>query len=131
MIVRRVVVLPAPLRPTRQTTSRSPTSRETRRRMWLDWMKTSTRSTVSTTTPSPCLLPLRGRGEMVGPADDRVHHARVGADRGGGGVGEDLPLVERDDPVRVAEHDVHVVLDLDDRLEAHAPRRGHQDVHDG
>ena len=38
MIVRSVVVLPAPLRPTRQTTSRSPTSSETRRRMWLVWM---------------------------------------------------------------------------------------------
>src|SRR5437016_6098705 len=35
MIVLRVVVLPAPLRPTRQTTSRAPTSSDTPRRTWL------------------------------------------------------------------------------------------------
>ena len=39
--------------------------------------------------------------------------------------------MEGDDPVRVAEDDIHVVLDLDDRLEAHAPGGGHQDLHDG
>ena len=66
----------------------------------------------------------------MGPADDHVHHARVGADRGGRGVGQDLSLVEGDDPVRVAEDDIHVVLDLDDRLEAHAPGGRHQDLHD-
>src|SRR5262249_24786627 len=41
MIVRSVVVLPAPFRPTKHTTSRSRTSRETRWRIWLAWMKTS------------------------------------------------------------------------------------------
>ncbi len=63
MIARSVVVLPAPLRPTRQTTSRSRTSRETWRRMWLDWMKTSIASTASMTDArSPCPLPLGGEG---------------------------------------------------------------------
>src|SRR4029077_16008105 len=82
-------------------------------------MKTSTASTLSTrTSPSPRAAP-----------DDRVHHARVGADRGRRRVGEHPALVERDDAVRVAEHDVHVVLDLNDRAEADAPRRGHQDLH--
>src|SRR3984893_2279266 len=119
MIVRRVVDLPAPLRPTRHTTSPSFTSRDTWRRMWLDWMKTSTASTLSTrTSPSSRAAP-----------DHRVDHARVGADRGGRRVGEHPALVERDDAVRVAEHDVHVVLDLDDRAQADAPGRGHQDLH--
>src|SRR5215468_10339706 len=96
MIVRSVVVLPAPFRPTKHTTSRSRTSRETRRRMWLAWMNTSTSWTDSmsgipphlhvpltlpspppgarvarcpvsplargASSPSPCPLPLRGRG---------------------------------------------------------------------
>ena len=52
-----------------------------------------------------------------GPADHHVHHALVGADRGGRRVGQDLPLVERDDAIRVAKDDIHVVLDLDDRLD--------------
>jgi hypothetical protein len=42
MIVRSVVVLPAPLRPTRHTTSRSPTSSATDLKIWLASMKTST-----------------------------------------------------------------------------------------
>src|SRR5574339_928572 len=105
MMVRRVVDLPAPLRPTRHTTSPSPTSSETRRRMWLDWMKTSIVSTLSTVAcRSSCASP-----------DHHVDHPRVGPDGVGGGVGEHPALVERDDPVGVAEHDVHVVLDLDDR----------------
>src|ERR1700720_2348748 len=121
MMVRRVVDLPGPLRPTRHTTSPSRTSSETRRRMWLDWMKTSIASTLSTgASRSP-----------RAPADHGVHHARIGADGGGRRVGEHPALVERDDAVRVAEHDVHVVLDLDDRLEPHAPGRAHQDLHDG
>ena len=65
MIARRVVVFPAPLRPTRQTTSRSRTSRVRRRRMWLDWMKTSMPSTVSMTLPippHPALSPFGGEG---------------------------------------------------------------------
>ncbi len=65
MIARSVVVLPAPLRPTRQTTSRSRTSRETCRRMWLDWMKTSMASTVNMRLgipPHPALSPFGGEG---------------------------------------------------------------------
>src|SRR5258705_3795351 len=119
MMARRVVDLPAPLRPTRQTTSRSFPSSETGRRMWLDWMKTSMASTLS---------PGASRSSRTA-ADHHVYDPRVGADRGGGRVGQHPTLVEGDDPVRVAEHDVHVVLDLDDGLQAHSPGRADQGLH--
>src|SRR5438552_935646 len=63
MIVRRVVVFPAPFLPTRQTTSRGPTSSDTDLKIWLAWMNTSSASTVSTAGRSP--------GPRA-PADDRV-----------------------------------------------------------
>src|SRR2546430_16666055 len=98
MMVRRVVVLPAPFLPTRQTTSRGPTSSDTARRMWLAWMNTSIASTVSTAPPSP-----RRRA----PADDGIDDASIGLERGRRAVGEHAALVERDDPVGVGEDDVH------------------------
>src|SRR5213595_1170416 len=122
MMVRRVVVLPAPFLPTRQTTSRGPTSSDTDLKMWLAWMKTSTASTVSTAPTSP-----RRRA----PADDRVDDAPVGLERGRRAVGEHAAFVERDDPVGVGEDDVHVVLDLDDRLDADPFRGRHEGLHDG
>src|SRR5215831_14904667 len=155
MIVRSVVVLPAPFRPTRHTTSRSRTSRETRRRMWLAWMNTSTLSTDSMsgtiphrhfplTMPSPppgarvssFPSPLRGEGRVRSDVrgappspHHHVHHLRVRLDLCWPGVGQHLALVQRDDAVRVAEDDVHVVLDLDDGAEPHAFRRAHEDLH--
>src|SRR2546428_2939957 len=121
MIVRRVVVFPAPSRPTRQTTSRGPTPSDTDRKMWLAWMNTSTASTVSMARPSP---------RPGAPADDRVDDAPVGLDRGRRAVGEHAPLVEGDDPVGVAEDDVHVVLDLDNRLDADPPGGRDERLHD-
>src|SRR2546426_737366 len=121
MIVRRVVVFPAPFRPTRQTTSRGPTPSDTDRKMWLAWMNTSTASTVSMARPSP---------RPGAPADDRVDDAPVGLDRGRRAVGEHAPLVEGDDPVGVAEDDVHVVLDLDNRLDADPPGGRDERLHD-
>src|SRR5439155_21969832 len=105
---------PAPFRPTRHTTSRGPTPSDTDRKMWLAWMNTSTASTVSIGPPSP---------RPGAPADDRVDDAPVRLDRGRRAVGEHAAPVEGDDPVGVAEDDVHVVLDLNDRLDAD-PRRG-------
>src|SRR5215510_15255641 len=117
MMVRSVVVLPAPLRPTRHTTSRSRTSSDTRRRMWLAWMNTSMRSTASMSgLPSPA-------------PHNHVNHPRVGLDLRRRGVGQHLALVQRDDAVGVAEYDVHVVLDLDDGTEPHTLRGAHEDVH--
>ena len=48
MTVRRIVVFPAPFRPTRQTSAPGSTASDTSRRMWLDWMKTLTASSRST-----------------------------------------------------------------------------------
>src|SRR5213593_740731 len=121
MIVRRVVVFPAPFRPTRQTTSGGPTPSDTDRKMWLAWMNTSTASTVSIGRPSP---------RPGAPADDRVDDASVCLDRGRRAVGEHATLVEGDDPVGVAEDDVHVVLDLNDRLDADPLRGGDERLHD-
>src|SRR5262249_33433478 len=109
MIVRSVVVLPAPLRPTGHTTSARPTSSDTARRMWLAWLVTSIASMVST---SAC---------RRAAADHRVDDLGVGLDLARARVGQHAPLVQRDDPVGVAEHDVHVVLDLDHGLDADAP----------
>src|SRR4029453_15412807 len=100
MIVRSEVVLPAPFRPTRHTTSRSPTPRETPRRMWLAWMYTSISRTASiaVSPPGPAPAP---------PADDGVHHTLIGLDRRRRVVGQHAALVENDDAVRVPEDDVH------------------------
>src|SRR5262245_11305849 len=118
MMVRSVVVLPAPLRPTRHTTSRSRTSSDTRRRMWLAWMNTSISWTESTSGRAP-------------PApDDHVDHPRIGLYLGRRGIRQHLALVQRDDAVRVAEYDVHVVLDLDDGAKSHAPGCAHENLHD-
>src|SRR6266480_1696890 len=121
MMVRRVVVLPAPFLPTRQTTSRGPTSSDTARRMWLAWMNTSIASTVSTAPPSP-----RRRAT----ADDRIDDASIGLERGRRAVGEHAALVERDDPVGVGEDDVHVVFDLDDGADADPLRGRDERLHD-
>src|SRR3989442_15957101 len=97
MIVLSVVVLPAPLRPTRQTTSRAPTSSETDRRMWLAWTKTSTSGRVS----------IAGSVRPGPAADHGVDHPPVRLDRRRCGGGLPLSLVARDDAVGVGEHDVH------------------------
>jgi len=65
-----------------------------------------------------CLLP-----------DDHVHHLCVGLDLGRGGIRQHLALVQGNDAVRIAEHDVHVVLDLDDGAKADPLGRAHEDLH--
>src|SRR5215467_1847653 len=133
MIVRSVVVLPAPFRPTKHTTSRSRTSRETRRRMWLACMNTSTSWTDSMSdtpphlhvpltlpspppgarvarcpvsplargesSPSPCPLPLRGRGLRGVPSllwrEEQAPPHPALSPSGGEGKGLPLPSGER------------------------------------
>src|SRR5215470_2995528 len=124
MMVRSVVVLPAPLRPTRHTTSRSRTSSDTRRRMWLAWMNTS----MSWTASMSRACRTWHAGTVTAP-DDHVDDLGVGLDLRRRGVGQHLALVERDDAVGITEHDVHVVLDLDDGTQPHALGRAHEDLH--
>ena len=54
MMVRNVVVLPAPLRPTRQTSSPAPTSNDTPRSTRLPWMSTTRSRTASISAPAAC-----------------------------------------------------------------------------
>src|SRR5437879_5286994 len=115
MMVRSVVVFPAPFRPTRQTTSCAPTWSETSPRMRLLPMSTQRRSTVSIAHAL---------------ADDGGDHLRVGEDAIRGRIREHAAFVQRDDAAGVAEDDVHIVLDLDDRLDPDATSGPDEHVHD-
>src|SRR5919204_5558679 len=116
MTARKVVVLPAPLRPTRQTSSPAPTSKLTPRRISLLWISTSSPATSSTASQL---------------SDHGRHDVRARADRLRAAVGKYFSLVHGDDAARIAKHDVHVVLDLDDRPDPGLLRRTHQHLHDG
>src|SRR5215470_4442523 len=94
MMLSMVVVLPAPLRPTSTTDSFAPTESDTCRRMRA-W---------------PRYVSMAASSSMGGP-EDGVLHRLVVADLFRLSAGEDLPLVHHHDAVRVAEDDVHVVLD--------------------
>src|SRR5690348_16957990 len=96
MMLSMVVVLPAPLRPTSTTDSLAPTLRQHCRRIF------ACPRYVSTSVSSSMARP-----------EDGVLHRLVVADLLGLAAGEDLPLVHHHDAVRVAEDDVHVVLDHD------------------
>src|SRR5262245_17291417 len=99
MMVRKVVDLPAPLRPTRQTSSPAPTSIVTRRRISLPSMST-----------------LRSLMVSIGPqafAHDRGDDMGIGKKRPGRQVGKHLALRQRDNALRIGGDQVHIVLDED------------------
>src|SRR5215813_11892449 len=114
MMLSMVVVLPAPLRPTRHTVSASPTRRATSRSTWAGPRKVLRRD-----TSSMAVRPQHVGGDLL-----------VVADLIGGAVGEDGALVHGHDARTVREDHVHVVLDDDggDPLRAHHVA---DDVHDG
>src|SRR6266404_7104991 len=112
MMLSIVVVFPAPLRPTRQTDSFSPTFSESCRRI--------------------CARPryvLTACSSSMGGPEDGVLHRLVVPDLLRRAAGQDRSLVHDDDALRIFEDDVHVVLDHDrgDLLRAHD---GGDDVHD-
>src|SRR6267378_466879 len=113
MMLSMVVVFPAPLRPTRQTDSFSPTVSDTWRRIWA-W-------------PRYVLMPCSS--SMGGP-EHRVLHGLVPPDLFRAAAGEDLALMHDHDAVGVLEDDVHVVLD-DDRGDLVRSDDRADDVHDG
>src|SRR5712664_888902 len=113
MMLSMVVVFPAPLRPTRQTDSFSPTVSDTCRRIWA-W-------------PRYVLMPCSS--SMGGP-EHRVLHGLVPPDLFRAAAGEDLALMHDHDAVGVFEDDVHVVLD-DDRGDLVRSDDRADDVHDG
>src|SRR5712692_188807 len=95
MMLSMVVVLPAPLRPTRTTDSASPTLSETPLRTCAGPRKVLIRSTSSMAIGSQQV----GRDLLVVP--DLIR----------GTVGENRALVHGDDARAVLEDHVHVVLD--------------------
>src|SRR5499426_767250 len=101
MTVARSVVFPTPFRPSTASELRSRSTNAT-----------SSRTTVS---PYPARTPARlSASAMPLPEVDLVH-APVGADLGRRSLAQYLALHQYRDPLREAEHDVHVVLDDEDR----------------
>src|SRR6266508_4704158 len=113
MMLSMVVVLPAPLRPTRTTDSPSPTLSDTPLRTWAGPRKVLIRSTSSMAVGSQEI----GRDLLVVP--DLIR----------GAVGENRALMHGDDARAVREDHVHVVLD-DDGRDASRPHHFRDDVHD-
>src|ERR671916_2425511 len=98
MMARNVVVLPAPLRPSRVTVSPSRMSRSTPWRTWLSPYQ----ALRPRTSRSGALLML---GSHIGFA-----HPRIGADGLVGSVGQDLAAGENGDAVAQVGHHVEIVL---------------------
>ena len=105
------VVLPAPLRPIRPVIEPAGSSSDTPRRMCTDAIDTSSRSIAMHAAPA-----------RAPPVTWRCH---VGVlQHRGRRVGDDAAVVEREHALRVAAHDVHVVLDEQHRCAfRRAPRR--------
>src|SRR3954466_7146528 len=109
MMLRKVVVLPAPLRPTRQTSSPAATDRLMPPRMRLPSMSTFRFDSSNIGRP-PVVL-------RTG-SDHTRYHRRIPEEGFGRHVGQHAPLLQRHDEMRVALDEVHVVLDLDDAAHA-------------
>src|SRR5258706_8520820 len=101
LIVARSVVLPTPLRPSTASEPRSGTS-----------SATSSRITVS---PYPARSPCKCSASAMRLAQVDVAHAAIGRDLVGAALDQHLPLHEHGDATGEAEHEVHVVLDDEDR----------------
>src|SRR5260221_10316449 len=122
MRARKLVLWPAPWRPTRHTSSPAATSSETPRRMRLFWM--------STVRPSMASMSIAPR-ELADPlADDGGDDVGIAEERRRRLVGEHLALLQRHDAARVFGDQVHVVLDEDDGLHTRAPGRVDDASHD-
>src|SRR5437660_7891741 len=114
MMVRKVVVVPARLRPTRQTSSPAASSKATLRRISLFCI-----STLRFSTSSIAVL----------PSNDGGHDVGAGTNGCGASIRENSTVMNCNDSIGIAEHDVHVVLYLDDGLDSHLPRRLNEDTH--
>src|SRR5215469_11146615 len=118
-----MVVRPAPLRPTSETTSLSSTRNVTPCRMCAGPRKVFMASTSSSTCLS---FAISGRQRR---AEKNVGDVLVRPDLFRRPVGEESAFVHHDDAIRVAEHHVHVVLDDNGRHRTRAHDRGHG-IHD-
>src|SRR6185295_16042312 len=116
-----MVVRPAPLRPTSETTSLSTTLIETPCRMCAGPRKVLMASTSSSTVFSSFSRQRR--------TEQDVGDMLIGPDLVRRSVGEEFAFVHHHDAVGVAEHHVHVVFDHDGGDGAGAHHGGHG-VHD-
>src|SRR4030095_8189671 len=112
-----MVVRPAPLRPTSETTSPSSTLSVTPRRMCAGPRKVFMASTSSSTRLS---FAISGRQRH---AEKDVGDVVVRFDLFRRPVGEESAFMHHHDAVRVAEHHIHVVLDDNGRYRARAHDR--------
>src|SRR4030081_408127 len=123
MMLSMMVVRPAPLRPTRETTSPSSTVSDTPCRMCAGPRKVLMASTSSSTW---CSFVPSSRQRY---AEKDVGDVLVHLDLFRRPVGEESAFMHHHDAVGVAEHDVHVVLDDDGRHRSGAHHRGYG-IHD-
>src|SRR5271165_1272436 len=108
MIARKVVVLPAPLRPNRVTTSPWLTAKLIPCRMW-----DSPYQACRSSTPSSCCAVTPGSG-MAGP-QIRLHDLGILRHRGVIALGEDAAASQHRDDVGKIGHHREVMLDHQDR----------------
>src|SRR5258706_9099646 len=109
MMVRSVVVLPAPLRPRSTVISPSGTSRSTPWRMWYWPMCVCTPASRR----SASAIGVRRNAEIGLLHDGGGHHGDRIA------VGDDAPFVQDEDAVGKRSHDFQLVLDQQHRPIAH------------
>src|SRR5882672_12751004 len=99
LIVLSAVDLPLPFAPSRATTSPRRTARSTPRRTWI-CPYPATRCSTASSGPSVTKVGLQ--------------HFAIPRHFRGGAVGDDLPVVEDDDPVRHRHDELDRMLDEDD-----------------
>src|SRR5581483_3833986 len=110
-----VVVLPAPLRPSSTVMAPEGTVKSTPCRMWYCPMWVCTPSRVSSAS---AMAGLRAGRRCRGDAEvGLLHHCRADH-RSRLAVGHQPAVVQHDDAVGEAAHDVHLVLDEQDGLVA-------------
>src|SRR5204863_7927997 len=97
MMVRRHVVLPAPLRPRSMVSEFGATLKSTPCRMWY--------------CPMCVCTALSSRRSGTCDPEVSLLHDRHGDDFGGRALGDELALVQHDDAVGERAHYVHLVLD--------------------
>src|SRR5450631_3893897 len=125
MMLRNVVVLPAPLRPTRQTSSPAATFRLMPLRMRLPSISTFRLDKLSiiATFSGACSQNLvQSVGSKSWPrSHNGGYHDGVSEEDIGLHVGEQRAALQRDNAMRIPLDEVHVVLDLDDGAHAGHP----------
>src|SRR5664279_3398665 len=126
MMLRSVVVLPAPLRPIRQTSSPAATDRLMPSRMRLPSMSTFRFEMLSIVRS----LLIASLYSWPG-SDHGGYHFGVGKEGIGRHIRQQHAALQRHDPMRVALDEVHVMLDLDDGAHARGSCRSHKHLHNG